>query len=186
MKASGIKKVFVLPTYFGSKKRTVATLLVTIPVLVYAASMGYQYYLVQNPAVVYAHKLQTMTDQVSKSIRLPSDETPTVATVSDKNILPKEAFFQAAQNGDKILMYKKHKLAILYRPGTGQVITRAALVFKDITPTPSSPSANSETSSVAGASTSASAISTTPAGYPSLSKNTYKPQGKILVVPQQR
>src|SRR6266404_4516143 len=106
MKASGIKKVFVLPTYFGSKKRTVATLLVTIPVFVYAASMGYQYYLAQNPAIIYAQKLQTLKEQVSKSVTLPTDETPTVATVSDKNILPKEAFFQAAQNGDKILMYK--------------------------------------------------------------------------------
>src|SRR5438477_9407585 len=129
MKASGIKKVFVLPTYFGSRKSTAATLLVTIPVFVYAASVGYQTYLQQNPFIVYQHKLQTMTQQVSKSITLPKDEIPELATITDRNLLPREPFFALAQNGDKVMMYKKHKLAVLFRPTTGQVITQAKLDF---------------------------------------------------------
>ena len=110
-------------------------------------------------------------------MRLPTGETPVTATVTDVSKLPDEVFFKQAENGDKIIMYKKHKLAILYRPSTGKVITEATLVFGDITPTPV-PQVE-----VAGASTSAQQsqnVSATPAPT-----TAYVPQGKILVQPQQ-
>src|SRR5579862_9394220 len=116
-------------TLFGSRKRTLISLILFIPLLVFGASVAYQVYLQQNPAVVYAHKLQAMTQQVSKTIALPKDETPVVATITDSSILPKENFFSYAVNGDKILMYKKHKLAVLYRPSTQKVVTEAILDF---------------------------------------------------------
>ena len=123
-------------TLFGSSRRTVTTLLIFIPALSYGASLGYQYYLSQNPAAFYARKVETLTQAVSKSLTLPKDETPVTATVTDTNILPKEKFFSYAQDGDKILLYKKHKIAILYRPSTDKVITEAVLDFKNVTPTP--------------------------------------------------
>lgn len=179
---------------FGSVKRAVVTLILFMPLFIYVASIGYQLYLQQNPAVIYAHKLQTMTEQVSKSIPLPKDESPVVATVTDKNLLPKETFFSQAQDGDKILMYQKHKLAILYRPSMGVVITEATLDFRDVTPTPV------DNGAVAGASTSASKTITVPVTMvpvtevpstavpapPSDPQPTasYHPQGKVLVQPQ--
>src|SRR5579864_6087551 len=91
-----VKRINWTKTFFGSTKRTGITFILLIPILVFAASFGYQYYLQQNPAVVYAHKLQSMTQQASKSVSLPKDEQPVVATVTDRNILPKEPFFQLA------------------------------------------------------------------------------------------
>jgi hypothetical protein len=184
-----VKRINWRETFFGSFKRTVITFILVIPLLVGASAFGYQYYLQLNPQVVYAHKLQAMTQQVSKSLSLPKDETPVVATVTDKGILPKQKFFSLAQNGDKILMYKKHKLAVLFRPTSGKVITQATLDFRDITPTPAG---GSGTSAVAGASTSAAQpaateVSQTPAsGADQQSSGTipYHPQGKILVQPQ--
>lgn len=178
-------------TLFGSKKRTGISLLIIIPVLVGIAGFGYQYYLQLNPAVVYQHKLQAMTDQVSKSVALPKDETPVVATVTDKNLLPKEKFFSYAKDGDKIIMYKKHQLAVLYRPSVGAVITQAKLEFRDVTPTPANPA-----TAVAGASTSVSVtpattvvptVSPTVPAAPTTAPSgtgTYHPQGKVLVQPQ--
>jgi hypothetical protein len=193
-----IKRINWGQTFFGSFKRTVISLILVIPILSFAASLGYQFYLQQNPAVVYAHKLQDIKQQVSKSVSLPTDETPTVATVTDKNIVPDQPFFKLAQNGDKILMYRKHKLAILFRPSTGKVITKAILVFKDVTPTPANGAASGE--AVAGASTSISSVPGTStnsaqessAGAPttvpesqSSRPNSYTPQGKVLVLPKQ-
>lgn len=181
------RKINWRKTLFGSKRRTGISLLIIIPVLVGVAGFGYQYYLQLNPAVVYQHKLQAMTDKVGKSVALPKDETPVVATVTDKNLLPKEKFFSYAKDGDKIIMYKKHELAILYRPSIGAVITQAKLEFRDVTPTPAQPA-----TAVAGASTSSvptgiPTVSPTPPVAPTTAPsgtNTYHPQGKVLVQPQ--
>src|SRR6185437_3155049 len=148
-----VKRINWRLTLFGSKKRTAISLMIFIPALAGTASFGYQYYLNQNPGFVYMQNLNKMTQQVSKTITLPSDEKPTVATVTDVKSLPKEAFFASAKNGDKIFMYKKNKLAVLYRPSAGIVITHAKLIFADPTPTLQPAQA------VAGASTSAAVSS---------------------------
>jgi hypothetical protein len=172
--------------FFHSRKRVVLTGIISLVVVAGGGAFGMyewsQYQLSQNPAVIYAKKLKSITDIVGQQITLPKGEQPVVATVSDVTKLPKEAFFQNAQDGDKILMYKKHKEAILYRPTTGQVITEAVLDFQNATPTPAQ-------QAVAGASTSASAviIGVTPeaASSSSSSQTQYIPQGKILIQPQQ-
>jgi hypothetical protein len=169
-----------------NKRRAMISAAVFGIVVIAGGAFGYYEYLVsQSPAVIYVKKLKSITDTVGKQISLPTDEQPVVATVTDTKVLPKEAFFQNAQIGDKILMYKKDKKAILYRPGTGQVITIAVLDFKDvITPTPSPQSA---IGTVAGASTSAAVrttvISQIPTPVPTVAN--YVPQGKILIQPQQ-
>ncbi len=79
-------------------------------------------------------------------------------------------------------MYKKHQLAVLFRPSTGKVITEAKLNFEDIVPTPL------PSQSVAGAATAAATIApSTPVqqSQPSVSSAPYQPQGKVLIQPQQ-
>lgn len=170
-----IKRTSTTEIYQKRKK----TIIIFGLVLVLAgAGIGYgiyQYELSQNPAVIYARKLQTLTQVVSKHVALPTGEQPVTATVTDVSKLPHEAFFANAQNGDKILLYKKSKKAILYRSATDQVIAVSKLDFRDISPTPMP-----QQPAVAGASTSAlpsvpSTLTTTP--FPT-------PQGKILIRPQ--
>jgi len=164
---------------FFRKKKTIFGFAVIFLLLVGGGGYWlYQYNLAQDPTVIFKKKLQTITQQVSKSVHLPTNETPVIATVSDKTKLPNEPFFNLAQNGDKILMYKKDKKAILYRPSTGEVITTATLDFQDPTPPP----ARFKTA-VAGASTSAvllpnTEVSANPENTtnPSSSNASYHPQ----------
>ena len=67
-------------------------------------------------------------------MELPSDETPTLATVTDKDKLADQPFFHAAQNGDKILIYTQAAKAILYRPFTGKIIDVVTLTVRESTP----------------------------------------------------
>lgn len=54
--------------------------------------------------------------EVGKLIDLPTDETPTVATVKDISKLKNQPFFQKAKNGNKVLIYGNAKKVILYDP----------------------------------------------------------------------
>lgn len=168
------------PTNTRNKKTWVISSLAALLIIVGGAGYAYYYYLYQNnPSVIYQKRLHTITQSVSTQMSLPTDETPVTATVTDASKLPNELFFKNAENGDKIIMYKKHKLAILFRPSTGKVITEATLEYGDVTPTPAP-----QIEVVAGASTSAQAPSTvtvTPAPT-----TEYVPQGKVLVQPPQQ
>jgi hypothetical protein len=53
---------------------------------------------------------------------LPTNETPTLAQVSDKSKLENQEFFKNAQNGDYILIYPNAKLAVIYREKENKLI----------------------------------------------------------------
>ena len=57
---------------------------------------------------------------VSKHYLVP-DEEPAIATVEDKEKVQSE-FFRAAENGDKLLIYKEAKKVILYRPSVDKIV----------------------------------------------------------------
>ena len=56
---------------------------------------------------------------------LPSDELPTIATVSDPEALQNQSFFIDAKKGDKVLIYSNARKAILYDPIANKIITIA-------------------------------------------------------------
>lgn len=55
-------------------------------------------------------------------IFLLPDETPTIATVTDKNLLSEQAFFTEAIDGDKVLIFVESEIAILFRPDIGKIV----------------------------------------------------------------
>jgi hypothetical protein len=59
---------------------------------------------------------------VGKLMLLPSDETPTLAKVSDPAVLQDQIFFKNAVIGDVVLMYAKSLRAILYDPQQNKII----------------------------------------------------------------
>ena len=67
-------------------------------------------------------ELQSTIDDVSKLMLLPSDEVPTLATVTDIKKLEGQAFFARAETGDKILIYTNNKKVILYSPRLNKII----------------------------------------------------------------
>ncbi len=60
--------------------------------------------------------------RVGQIMELPKNETPTVATVTDKSKLSNQTFFKQAENGDRILVYAGVHKAILFRPSSGKII----------------------------------------------------------------
>ncbi len=83
-----------------------------------------------NPQIAVQKQTNDLISKVSALMQLPAGETPTVASVSDASAAKKQsAFFNNAQNGDKVLMYVKAGEAILYRPSTDKIILVAPLTF---------------------------------------------------------
>lgn len=70
---------------------------------------------------------EQLVSQLGKYLELPTDETPTLATVTDVESLKNQQFFKNAQNGDKVLLYSKAGRAILYRPTTKKVVDISTL-----------------------------------------------------------
>jgi len=62
-------------------------------------------------------------------MELPKEEVPTIATISDKEKLKGQVFFDAAENGDILFAYTTAMKAILYRPSTNKIINVAPITI---------------------------------------------------------
>ena len=72
-------------------------------------------------------EVDALISEVGSLIALPSDEKPTVATITDVEKLREQTFFKNAANGDKVLIYTNAKKAILYRPSEKKVLEVGAV-----------------------------------------------------------
>lgn len=72
-------------------------------------------------------EIQSLVKEVGVLVVIPTDETPTLATVSDPSALKGQAFFAEAIEGDKVLIFTNAKKAVLYRPSINKVINIAPL-----------------------------------------------------------
>lgn len=84
-----------------------------------------------NPEAAAQAEVQRIIEEVGRVYDLPSDETPSVATVQDKEKLSEQPFFARAENGDITLIYQKSRLALLYRPSTQKVINVSSVTIQD-------------------------------------------------------
>lgn len=67
-------------------------------------------------------ELQVLIERLDEVVELPTDETPTLASVTQAEALRDQSFFAKAENGDQVLVYLKSSRAVLYRPSTRKVI----------------------------------------------------------------
>lgn len=87
-----------------------------------------------SPSVVAQQQTDELTGKIRKLYAtLPTDETPTIFEVTDKNAVKTQPFFAKAEKGDKALVYTKAKLAILYRPSTNQLINVSSVSIQSNT-----------------------------------------------------
>lgn len=91
---------------------------------------------IQDPQTTAKAEADKLIAQISKIILLPSEETPTIATVSDPDKLKNQPFFNDTQKGDKVLIYTNARKAFIYRPGSNKIINIAPLTIGNPTPTP--------------------------------------------------
>ena len=83
----------------------------------------------KNPNQVAQAELDAVLNNLSKLIDLPKDETPTLATVLDKEKLKDQPFFADSENGDKIVIYSKNKKAIIYRMKDNKLINVGPIII---------------------------------------------------------
>ncbi len=105
--------------------------LVVVALIVTSSAAAYFYLqtvkLKRNPQEVAQQEVKNIVAKVSRLILLPEGESPTIATVTDPNLLKDQAFFGKTQKGDQILIYTNAKEAILYRPISNMIINVAPI-----------------------------------------------------------
>jgi len=103
-------------------------------IILLGLSTGYFYkqsMRMKNPDIVAQNEAKALAEKVGKLIVLPTDEVPTIATVSDPEALKSQIFFTDAKKGDKVLIYTNAKKAVLYDPVLNKVVTIAPLNIGD-------------------------------------------------------
>ncbi len=105
------------------KRSLPVTLVLGVLLLVAVGAAGYFYWQYRNTtSVKEAKEIEDLTKEISQSLLLPENETPTLATVTDKEKLAGQPFFQKSENGDKVLIYSQSGRAILYRPSLKKIV----------------------------------------------------------------
>jgi len=111
-------------------KSGVATSIIVIAALAFGGFMTYKYQDVKNnPQVIIEADQRKLLDKVAALINVPTDEQPSVATVSDKEQLVDQPFFKDAENGDVLVIYTDAKKAILYRESANRIIEVAPIAI---------------------------------------------------------
>ncbi len=72
--------------------------------------------------------------ELSAFIVLPENDTPILAVVSDPKALAGETFFAHAEVGDRVLIYKQSRKAILYRPSIKKIIEMESIPADALSP----------------------------------------------------
>jgi hypothetical protein len=136
------------------KKFTVPILALLLAVAV--GLLGYMYFeikdLKQDPGQLAQNEVEDLLARVRELIVLPTDETPTVATVSDPELLKDQPFFAHAKTGDRVLLYAKAKKAILYDPEAHVIVEVAPINLGDnaaVQPEPEVAGQSDETGDIA-------------------------------------
>jgi len=118
---------------FGIKigpRRLSLLILVTVAVIgLYGSVHYYNKYqaLTIDPKVAAEKETTRLVGILGELMELPKGETPTVATISDKEKLKGQLFFSQAENGDILFAYTTSMKAILYRPSINKIINVAPI-----------------------------------------------------------
>ena len=138
------------------KRGQVVTSILVVLALAGFAAAGYMYSqyntLKNDPQAsqkAQADKTNALKEKIGKLISVPKDETPTLATVTDKTKLKDQPFFKDAENGDVILIFPQAKKAIIYREKDNKLINVGPIAITSDnakTTTPTGTTSESKTS----------------------------------------
>jgi len=122
----------IVPRMIWNKPFTLILILLLLLALGTAGFFYKQYTDVKNnPNALAAAETESLVKKVGVLIMLPKDETPTIATVNDKEKLKDQPFFKDANIDDKLLIYTNAKQAIIYRPSENKVINVGPIAISD-------------------------------------------------------
>lgn len=109
------------------KKRKVVNIALTLIALIALSFGSYFYYKLNKiennrQEIKNQKELKNLLARVGEHYLLPTDEEPTVATVSDPELLKEQSFFTQTEKGDKVFIFTKAGKAVLYRPSIDKII----------------------------------------------------------------
>ncbi len=121
-----------------NNQRVAWGVLVVLLVVVLGAAVYFYVQLNQlkeDPQKIAQEEARSLVIKVGKLIVLPEGEEPTVATVTDPNLLKDQPFFANAKTGDKVLIYTNARKAILYNPDENRIVEVAPVSIGPTQPT---------------------------------------------------
>jgi hypothetical protein len=117
----------------SSANKMIRVILLSLGTLVFLGSAGASIFFyskyrmaLKNTIAEPKSETQIISEKIGQIFDLPQEE-PTLATITDTEKLKGQAFFQNAQNGDKVLLYSKAQKAILWRPTVSKIIEVSSL-----------------------------------------------------------
>jgi|SRR3989338_3988626 len=135
MAATEIRRLNILSSSMAGKYQNLVLGLIALVILALAAAAFsfYQYQKTQKElqgikkTALYQKtggndQLSKILADVSKLMKLPEGEVPTMATISDINKLKDQTFFRNGKNGNVLLIYSKVGKAILYDPADKKIV----------------------------------------------------------------
>ncbi len=87
---------------------------------------------IPNTANLEVAQVQQLIDNVSKLMDIPEKEAPIMAIVSEAANLKSQPFFKNAQDGDRVMIFKSTKQAILYRASDNKIISATFITDEEI------------------------------------------------------
>ncbi len=114
-----------------AKLNKLGMIVIAVVVIVLIGAVGTSVYFYRkantDPQEDATKELASTIKLIGKHMVLPTDEEPTMATVSDPAKLKDQPFFANAKKGDKVLIYSESRKAILYNPETDRIIEVAPI-----------------------------------------------------------
>lgn len=114
------------------KKKSLRRIIILLLIVITIASASFAYFIYENNNTLNENfnlseqkESEKLVSVLGKLIELPKGETPTIATVLDKDKLKGQEFFANVENGDKLFIYNLEKKAILYRESLNKIINVA-------------------------------------------------------------
>lgn len=74
------------------------------------------------PEEIEARNIRTVTEKIKKIVDIPTEEDPLFFTIDDLKRFSGQNFFDRAEVGDQVLVYRNAGRAFLYRPSKGKLV----------------------------------------------------------------
>lgn len=123
-------KWYTLATTMADITQTTLSILASATVALIVATAGFFYYQYdQTNAELMEIKNDVLTDETSSIlekvallIELPSNETPTISTITNVGNQISDSLLKDTKKGDKVISYNVADRTIIYRPSTNKII----------------------------------------------------------------
>lgn len=142
------KKLNLFSSASLARNKGILAVLILVVILALAGA-GYMYYQYQKTAAELKKvktqpssqspkddEIKKMVAEIAKVARIPENETPSIATITDVSKLKDQPFFKDAKNGDILLVFNSSGKAILYDPKNKKIV--------DVTTLSTTPSFNQQ------------------------------------------